>query len=273
MPQEVTIPNTHVHRISTSRTGYDYQIEIKLPDGYELSEDRYPAIYVLDGNWYFPMIASIAHTMSVVLPDEPDIPKAIIIGIGYETKDTKLQLGLRRRDFTPSIDEEFATEKGIVIPGADIKNSFGQASEFLEFIREDVIPLIDRTYRTEPNLRIGHGHSFGALMLLYVLFNQPDTFHSYIAASTSLWWDNEIILQHEETYYKTHKDLLATVYITAGTDELETLSGATTLIKRLQSRNYPRLRLHYEFMVDETHMSVVARTFTNGLRKLLNNKN
>jgi len=53
----------------------------------------------------------------------------------------------------------------------------GGAKEFLEFIRQELIPFIDNNYPTLKGDSAVNGHSIGGLFGLYVLFNKPDTFN------------------------------------------------------------------------------------------------
>ena len=50
---------------------------IRLPDNYKSSEDKYPVLYVLDGDWNF----LIATAFVDVLASEKRIPKIIIVVI------------------------------------------------------------------------------------------------------------------------------------------------------------------------------------------------
>lgn len=268
MTQAFSIPNTHVHFMSATGNGYDYRIDVNIPLSYDSSDKRFPVLYILDSNWYFPMVTSIVQSM-MIIPATPDVQEMIIVGIGYETSDVAMQTGLRSRDYTPSVNDEIVASMRAILPWAEIERTSGEAADFLNFICDDAIPFIDTSYRTDPNVRIGHGHSFGGLFMLYTLFNRPDTFHNYIVASPSIWWDDKIILKHEQAYAETHSDLPSILYLCAGTDELGILSNAAALVAQMQSRNYTGLDLQYEFMEGEVHSSIVARTFVNGLRKLL----
>jgi predicted alpha/beta superfamily hydrolase len=205
MARQVTIPNTQVHHLTAAGSGYDFQIDVSVPLSYDTSDRRYPVLYLLDSNWYFPMVTSIVQTM-MIIPVTHFVQEMIIVGIGYETTDVAMQTGLRSRDYTPTVNDEIVASMREILPWAEIENTSGEAADFLNFIRNEVIPFIDSTYRTDPNTRIGHGHSFGGLFMLYTLFNKPDTFHRYIAASPSIWWDDRIILKHEQAYADTHND-------------------------------------------------------------------
>ena len=235
MTPQVTIPNTEVHHLTATDSGYDYRIDVRLPLSYDESDKRYPVLYLLDSNWYFPMVTSIVQTM-MIIPSTPYVQEMVIVGIGYETDNVALQTGLRSRDYTPTVNDEIVASMREILPWAKIENTSGEAADFLKFIRDDVMPFVDSTYRTDPTLRIGHGHSFGGLFMLYTLFIQPSTFQRYIAASPSIWWDDRVILKHEEAYADTHNDLPTTLYLCAGTDELGILSNAAALVNQLKLR-------------------------------------
>jgi predicted alpha/beta superfamily hydrolase len=55
------------------------------------------------------------------------------------------------------------------------------ADKFLEFITTELIPEVEKDYKTKT--RILYGHSFGGAFTIYSLINKPDFFNCYIAAS------------------------------------------------------------------------------------------
>jgi predicted alpha/beta superfamily hydrolase len=91
----------------------------------------------------------------------------------------------RTRDLTPT--------------HADIKNpdgtvtafpTSGGADRFLDFIQTELIPEIEKRYRTAP-YRIFAGRSLGGLLAIHALFTRPDLFNAYIAVSPSSPWRNQ----------------------------------------------------------------------------------
>jgi predicted alpha/beta superfamily hydrolase len=62
---------------------------------------------------------------------------------------------VRARDFTPTKTSREATSGG--------------AAAFLDFLEHEVIPFVDRTYRTIPSDRGLLGHSYGGLFAIYAL--------------------------------------------------------------------------------------------------------
>jgi predicted alpha/beta superfamily hydrolase len=69
---------------------------------------------------------------------------------------------LRARDFTPTRT-------------SGDPNS-GGAPAFLDFLEHELIPFIDRTYRTNTSDRGLLGHSLGGLFALYALEQRPRCF-------------------------------------------------------------------------------------------------
>jgi predicted alpha/beta superfamily hydrolase len=170
---------------------------------------------------------------------------------------------------TPSKNKELIVRMSEYLPCNEIEEHSGGAARFLRFLRQDLFPFIDATYRTDSTLRIGQGHSLGGLFMLYTLFNEPDTFDRYMVSSPSLWWDDKLVLKHEEEYATSHDDLPAHVYITSGSEEYTILEGLSIIVPLLKSRNYPNLNLQYDVFNNHTHMSVIAPAFVEGLRRLL----
>jgi predicted alpha/beta superfamily hydrolase len=47
------------------------------------------------------------------------------------------------------------------------------------------------------------GHSYGGLFALHALFTRPSSFDTFIAASPSIWWNNQFILEEEARFRGT----------------------------------------------------------------------
>lgn len=268
-PQPVSLPNTHLQTLQSSITGHDYQISVGLPASYSTSTEKsYPVLYILDGNWLFPMALSIVRMMYFT-PEISDISEIIIVGIGYPTDDLADQMAFRSRDYSPSANLENVNEAREAFPWTEIDDHSGQALEFLQFLTTDLFPFIDTNYRTNPNIRIGHGDSLGGLFMLYTLFHQPDTFHRYLIVSPSIWWDEKVTLQYEADYAENHDDLSAQVFLAGGDLELAILTDVAQLVMTLQSRDYRSLDLQYAVLTNETHLSIMAHGMSIGLRAIL----
>jgi predicted alpha/beta superfamily hydrolase len=101
-------------------------------------------------------------------------PEMIVVGIPNTD---------RTRDLTPThVTEMFGDS-------AFVKTS-GGAEQFTQFIQDELMPYIDKTYPTTP-YRTLIGHSLGGLFAVNALVNHPNLFNNYLAIDPSLWWDNQ----------------------------------------------------------------------------------
>jgi len=94
-----------------------------------------------------------------------EMPEFIIVGI----KNTD-----RSKDIFP---EEVVYRDG--------SKDGGRADRYLDFIREELVPRIEKTYRTD-NFRVLYGTSNTGFTTVYALFRNPDIAQAYIAASATL---------------------------------------------------------------------------------------
>jgi predicted alpha/beta superfamily hydrolase len=159
----------HSPQLKNART-----VMVYLPPGYDDSPDeRYPALYMHDGNNIFD-----ARTSSTGVEWGMDetaqrlilqrrIRKVIIVGIHSTPQRTK--------EYAPFEDETYG-------------GGFGDA--YLEFIVETLKPFVDKTYRTLPDREHTGlaGSSLGGLISLYALFKHPRVFGLAGAVSPALWW-------------------------------------------------------------------------------------
>lgn len=144
--------------------GRPFHIYVRLPEGYERDEkERYPAVYVLDGDSLFPILAA-SH---LFLTYDEGLPEAIIVGIAYGSFDPSIN----KRGF------DFSA------PASDAGPDQGGAPAFQRFLERELIPEIEERYRTNPSRRILFGQSRGGYMVLYSAFTNPDIFWGRIASN------------------------------------------------------------------------------------------
>ena len=154
----------------------DRKINLYLPNNYSYSNSAYPVCYLLDGDYHFEHVTGLVSFLSSM----SKIPEMIIVGIGNTD---------RLRDFSPTHTLIGYDGKTDSVSNA----SSGGAEMFYEFLSKELIPSIDKNYRTQP-FRILVGHSHGGLFAIYSLLEHPNTFNAFITTSPNLWWDNKAIL-------------------------------------------------------------------------------
>ena len=166
----VTIDNSEQFTLYSSNTQQDYKIYIHLPVSYSKSDTSYPVIYGLDADIGFAISSDVCKLLSF----RKEMPEVIIVGIAYGAYPGQ-EGNNRGRDYSPT-----------TVAGSPTS---GGAENFFKFIRDELIPVIDSKYRTNPNDSTLSSASFGGLFSLYVLFEHPGIFYRYKISSPNLRWD------------------------------------------------------------------------------------
>jgi hypothetical protein len=261
-----SIPATEVRTLRSLVVNQEYLISVALPFHYdEHPEKTYPVIYVLDGNLFFGMVTDMVRAMNVRVPFCNELPDAIIVGIGYPANGslaaTHAQvMHLRMRDLTTVRDEgaEQFIQEHFPVPNPATS---GGAGSFLQFIRQELMPLMESEYRVDAADRTLLGHSWGGLFALYALFHQPELFQRYVVVSPDLTFD------YEQKYAEQHDSLPVRMYLASGASELDEdgLSSFSSFISTLESRRYAGFTLTHQIIANCTHCAVVAPAFQAGL--------
>ena len=264
-----TILGSELHTIKSKHTGKRYRITIGLPYAYyDKPSKKWPVIYISDGNWMFGMATEIVRYMSLC----ETTTDALIVGIGYPQNRQRKRAGdedVYRRDFdlTPVSDEKVEKDEGKYLKRKVVT---GGAGKFLKFIQNELVPFVEKRYKTNPRKRILAGHSFGGLFATFVLFENPKLFKNYIISSPSLWYHDKHMFKIEDVYSKRHKQLQAQVFLSAGELEENTNSGMASNMLRfaalLKGRNYKSLTLVQKIFNGENHCEVVAPALQAGLK-------
>ena len=158
----VPVQSVRVEKIASAKIGETREFWVSLPDGYSESAKKYPVLYMMDADFNFNsgLIGGLRYAAFL-----GEMPEFIIVGI----KNTD-----RSKDIFP---EEVTYDDG--------SKGGGRADQYLDFIREELIPHIEKTYRAE-NFRILYGTSNTGFTTVYALFRNPDMANAYIAASATL---------------------------------------------------------------------------------------
>jgi tetratricopeptide (TPR) repeat protein len=126
---------------------------------------------------------------------------------------------------------------------------------------------VEKRYRVQP-YRVLAGHSFGGLFVIHALITRPELFNSYIAVSPSLQWSDEATLKRAEEFFKTRKELNATLYTSLGNEPGDIGKSFEQFKDLLAKTKIKGFDAEAEQMTDEDHGSVVLRSHYFGLRKV-----
>jgi uncharacterized protein len=238
--QQVASVIHYRHTINSVILGEERTVLVQVPENYAQSNEKYPVVYMLDA--HPPQNAMMAGILQQQAWGN-QIPEMILVGI---------QNINRSRDLTPTDDG-----KGGKMGGGD---------KFLDFIEKEVMPLVEKNYRTQP-FRIFAGHSLGGLTVVYSFVSHPAMFNAYIAASPVLGWDNNFVIKQAEKVFEQKKDWKKTMFLGIG-DEPEYIKGFNSFKDLLKKSNPKGFDYEFRQFPDDNHASVVLPAYYAGLRKI-----
>jgi len=252
--QPYTYPPSEIVTIHSQLLNEERKIYVHFPavDSADLDK-QFPVLYVMDGDNHFALLAQYVDYLS--RPDVMAMPKTIVIGI----PNTK-----RTRDLTP-------TNSLLNFEGKPDSSSYqgsGGNENFLQFIQTELIPMIDKKYKTT-HYKIFAGHSFGGLSVLNCLLTHPDLFDAYIAVSPSLWWDKEYLLKKTDETLKTGSALNKMFFFSDGNEGGRNSffhKGLVKLDATLANKKLKKFDYRYKHYPNETHMTEPVVAYFDALR-------
>lgn len=252
-----TLPSTHTWDMTSDR-GDTYRIFVSYPQG-ELPEDGYPALYVLDGNAMFAAFAEARR-----IQEYHDVGQSIVVGVGYPTD---LAYDVRRlNDYTPPLLDPPPPQWRKL---AQYRS--GGQEQFLDFLTGKLRNEIGNRYKIDPQRQSLFGHSLGGLLALHALYSRPQAFHSIVAASPSLEWNEQGILREEREFAARVtsgkvQQMSRLLVVVGGRDIDDDHYVGEAFARRMEPLSGYGLRSRFRRYENEGHMTVPARAVTDALR-------
>jgi predicted alpha/beta superfamily hydrolase len=242
--------NTEAIIHTSVSNGEEYQIGIWFPFSYYDSDQTYPVLYLMDGDYLFGLATGLVPT----LIGTQDIPEILVVGIGYNQISSYTEFGkLRELDMLPT---------GCVDASPD-----SRTPQFLGFLEQELFPLIETRYRGSPDDRALYGFSVGGFFTLYTMLTRSGLFKRYIAASGTWPGAASFLMTCELDYAQQPQHPQANLHIAVGGLEEDQLPGFKTFTETIHKRDYPDFKLSTEIIAEEIHGSgVIAHSFINGLK-------
>lgn len=182
-------------------------VRVYLPKKYnENKEKRYPVLYMHDGqNLYKDEDAG--YGMSWGISDYLDQSDLEIIVVGIDCNE-----GYKRLDeYSPWSSSEM---RKIFAPELD--GIGGEGKKYIEYIVNELKPLIDVNYRTNPDETSMAGSSMGGLISTYAACKYPNIFKRVASVSSAYWFTQEEI---ELLIKKSDLSAIEKFYLDVGTNE------------------------------------------------------
>jgi uncharacterized protein len=247
--QDIAPPSPQKLVLHSNVLNEDRVVWVRTPIGYDRGQNRFPVLYMTDAPGEINEIGAVID----FLVDNGEMPPLIVVGIANTD---------RVRDLTPT--------------HADMKHSDGSvehyptsggADHFLDFIQTELMPEIDKRYRTEP-LHIFTGHSLGGLLAIHILVSRPEMFQAYIASSPSLWWDDFHTLHQAQAFFTAHTELKKMLFFSLANESGQMIEGFEQLQKTLTANTPKDFRWDSAHYLDETHSTTELRAHYVGLRSI-----
>lgn len=257
--ESLTIPNTEIRYIDSTNTHESYRIYVSIPaEYYTHPHKKYPAIFLLDADYSFPIVTAITNHLS----DRNRIPAMFVFGIAYAGAPA-YELH-RTQDYTPT----YVADGGY---GAEYQKVSGGAPKFAAFLQAELIPYLNQSFHLNGQ-RTLVGHSFGGLFGSWSMLNNPALFNSYIIISPSLWYDNNYMFSYENNYAKSHSKLPVNAFFAIGDKENEgdfkMVDSLNSYIKTLQQQKFKEFNSNYMILPNEDHDMIFPDAFTQGVMYL-----
>jgi len=261
----VTLAGTQQYDLKATVNGREYRLFVAPPAGYVKGDTtRYPVLYLLDGHFAFPAAVAAREYMGLFR----ELEDVIVVGIGEREYSFTSWFINRWRDYTPSADPATDSSSARQYKLAVETVQSGGGRDFLQVLRNDLIPFIDKAYRTTGDRGLS-GHSLGGLFTAYALFSAPDLFQRYGINSPSLWWNGSEMFSTERAFAATHTALSKRVLLTVGANEgASMVPPMTKFASVLGSRGYHGLVMDTVVFQGETHTSVGPAMMARTLRVL-----
>lgn len=223
---------------NSSKLGESRKLKIQLPRNYDQNPDKvYPIVLVFDADYLFEPVAGNVDYYSYW----EEMPEAIVVGI--------MQGGSRDLDGAYDDKNYFPTETG---------------AKFFEFIGLELIPHIDKKYRTAKFI-LAVGHEFTANFMNYYLFKDPPLFNGYLSLSPDLAPMMEtriperVVAMPNKIFY----------YLATGSNDLKPIREVVLQLNEgMKTINKDNIHYYFDDFEGASHYSLVGKAIPSALEEI-----
>ncbi len=257
---------------------YDHEVLVTLPPSYSVSADRsYFVLWAMDGAMQHMLIAGIVNMYII----SKRLPEMIVISVGHSSEQGMAGLIKREYDLLPpgsttADDDTLAASLKANDGGLreELSKHF-KADKFQDFLIDQLRPQLAERYRMNGDHALV-GFSSGGYFAGYSMFSRPGAFSRYLIGSGT----HPQTPMLEAQYAESHSDLVARVFLGAGSREVSDLNmSASRIVSRtvylaenLRMRQYPSLALKTQIYTDRDHLTVMAPLLADGVEYLYANE-
>jgi len=207
-------------------------ITVYLPEGYSENNDKYPVMYVLDGEKYF--LHSIAYQKTLTWQEKS--PAFIVVGINTGKIQRKVLFG-------------------------------SKSLEFIDTFQNKIIAYVEKHYRNN-DMKMFFGWEKAGGFALDLFAQRPNLFDAYFLASSTQFSNDR--LDSVNTLLKSKTSTTKFFYFTLGAVEAWSLEPHQTLSKIFTNNSKDDLKWEFYLSKDDDHYSTPLDTFNKGLALYFN---
>lgn len=230
---------------------------LELPSSYETTNKDYPILVLLDGEVTYHSHSGILNHMT----QGGQIPEMIIVAI------TNVD---RVRDYTPT---KYLTNLNGSSAVENHKTSGGSV-HFLKFIEQELLPEIEKNYRTN-SFKILVGISHGGLLVGSAFLSEKTTFNGFVSMDPSFWWDNQYLIKQLEKTNLNQIDNKRIYVSTADTFEnfdriphvfTANINSHENFNSTLKNKGFSPSKVALEYFKNENHWTVALMSLYHGMQ-------
>lgn len=224
-------------RIASVLTGRTYDIHVRYPEGYDpAAATLYPTVYLTDGDSLFPILAA----NQLFLHYDDGLPEALVVGIAYGGFDPSVNR--REVDYSPAAGAE----------------------AFQSFLKSELLPEIERRYRSDRARRVLFGQSRGGGFVIWSALSDPDLFWGRIASNPAFGPDGAWAFAEPATASRTDLGL----FVASGSNDRPALrTSALGWADGWDGRQTP-WRLRFQTIEGGTHAANATDVYRQAMRWL-----
>lgn len=208
-------------------------ISVSTPANYGTTDKSYPVLYVLDGEWVFDFSVSCVDFLSNDKMGQ--IPQMIVVGIPNTNRNK--DLGMNR--------------------GSDVSSN-----AFLSFIEGELIPFINKNYRSN-DFNLLYGWASGAEICRRMMHERPKLFDAYLESASSMEVNSPVFATTQflqEHFTNTYHYMSTEASSTYQVQELKSYD------QLLDSLNPSGLKWKVDIREDAGRLDLLSQGLSGGLR-------
>jgi predicted alpha/beta superfamily hydrolase len=225
--------------------GGQRRVNIALPPGYAGSRRRFPVLYLLDGGTVAEDFPKITDFVAEAVAAGRAAP---MIVVGVEGVD-------RKHDLTHPAT--FAKDRALL-------PTSGGSAAYRRFLVDELQPWVEARYRTSGRNGL-IGESLAGLFVVETFLREPRAFDAYLAASPSLWWDDQSLSRQASALLAKGKFDKRRLYLSIGDEGTTMQEGVDRLVAALKTKPPKGLVWRYDPMPKEHHGTIYDPSAKAGL--------